>query len=60
MKIQIPGDNLINILIGTILNSTVSELDVEYSTVPILKDTPNEPENIVTGIKSIKFKIKKA
>ena len=55
MKIQTPEENLINILIGTILNSTVSEIEVEYSTVPVLKDEKNDPGYVLTGIKSIKF-----
>lgn len=57
MKIQRPEKNLIDILIGTILNSTVSELDVEYLTVPILQDGLNMSGKRLTGIKSIKFEI---
>lgn len=59
MKIQSPEENLINILIGTILNSTISEVYVEYLKAPVSKDEKNESGYVLIGIKSIRFEIKK-
>lgn len=58
MKVKNPDHNMINLSFGMILHAVVSELEIEYSKAPVLKDGKSEPGYVLTGIKSIKFKIK--